>query len=71
MLLFNIGELVIDTKSNNAVRVVAIIPQGNTSMFDIYVLMDEDTGNIYMRDDTDLVMYTKYYWDDSEKDGNR
>ena len=62
MQLFNLGETVIDTRTHNTVIVVSIIPQGEHSLADIYVLDDE--GRFYLSDDTNLVVYDKYYWDD-------
>ena len=70
MQLFNLGETVIDTKSQDAVTVVAIIPQGRDALYDIYVLMDESGNRIYMRDDADLITYNKYYWDELEAKKN-
>jgi hypothetical protein len=62
MQLFNLGETVIDTRTHNTAIVVSIIPQGENSITDIYVL--DDDGNLYLSDDTHLIVYDKYYWDD-------
>ena len=61
MQLFNIGETVIDTRTHNSVIVVSVIPQGENSLTDVYVL--DDYGTLYLSDDTHLVVYDKYYWD--------
>ena len=62
MQLFGLGETVIDTRTHSTAIVVSIIPQGENSLADIYVLDDE--GRFYLSDDTNLVVYDKYYWDD-------
>lgn len=62
MQLFNIGETVIDTRTHSTAVVTAIIPQGQNSITDIYVL--DDDGRLYMAYDTSLVVYDKYYWND-------
>ena len=59
MQLFNLGETVIDTRTHNTATVVAIIPQNQNSLTDVYVL---DDGRLYLSDDTHLVIYDKYYW---------
>lgn len=62
MQLFHIDETVIDTRSHDAVVVVAIIPKGENSLMDLYVLR-RDGGEYYISDDEDLIVYDKYYWD--------
>lgn len=62
MRLFNINETVIDTRSHDAVVVVAIIPQGENSMMDLYVLR-RDGGEYYIADYENLIVYDKHYWD--------
>ena len=62
MQLFNLGDTVIDTRTHNSAIVVSIIPQGQNSITDVYVL-DVD-GKLYLSDDSNLVEYDKYYWDD-------
>lgn len=62
MQLFHINETVIDTRSHDAVVVVAIIPQGPNSMMDLYVLR-RDGGEYYISDYEDLIVYDKHYWD--------
>ena len=64
MQIFNIGETVIDTRTHECAIVVAIIPRSQNSMIDIYIL-DKD-GKFYMSDDTHLVAYDEYYWDDTD-----
>ena len=62
MRLFSLGETIIDTKRNSVVSVVAVIPQGETSITDLYVLREnEDT--YYITDSEDLIVYDKYYFD--------
>ena len=61
MQLFSLGETIIDTRTHNAVTVVAIIPQGENSITDVYVLNND--GDLYLSDDDNLVVYDKYYWD--------
>lgn len=62
MRLFNLGETIIDTKRNSVVSVVAVIPQGENSITDLYVLREnEDT--YYITDSEDLIVYDKYYFD--------
>lgn len=62
MRLFSLGETVIDTKRNSIVSVVAVIPQGENSITDLYVLREnEDT--YYITDSEDLIVYDKYYFD--------
>lgn len=61
MQLFNLGETIIDTRTHNAVTVVSVIPQGTNSIIDVYVL--DDDGKLYLSDNTNLVVYDKYYWD--------
>ena len=66
MPLFNIGELIIDTKIKQTVRVVGIIPRGLTALYDLYILMKEsdDDHSIYISDDESLIFYDKYYFDE-------
>ena len=66
MQLFNIGETVIDTKTHEAVEVIAIIPTGHYSIMDLYVV-ESSEGEYYIRGESDLVVYDKYYWDELEK----
>jgi hypothetical protein len=62
MRLFSLGETIIDTKRNSVVSVVAVIPQGENSITDLYVLREnEDT--YYITDSEDLIVYDKYYFD--------
>jgi hypothetical protein len=62
MRLFSLGETIIDTKRNSVVSVVAVIPQGENSITDLYVLREnEDT--YYIADSEDLIVYDKYYFD--------
>ena len=68
MQLFNLGETIIDTRTHNAAVVVAIIPQGQNSITDVYVL--DDDGKLYLSDDTNLIVYDKYYWDGLEEEDN-
>jgi hypothetical protein len=63
MQLFNLGEWIIDTRSHATATVVSVIPQGQNSMADVYVL-EKDDGELYLSTDTHLVCYDKYYWDD-------
>lgn len=66
MPLFNIGELIIDTKLKEAVRVVGFIPHGPMALVDLYILMKEsdDDHSIYINDDESLIVYDKYYFDE-------
>lgn len=62
MRLFSLGETIIDTKRNSVVSVVVVIPQGENSITDLYVLREnEDT--YYITDSEDLIVYDKYYFD--------
>lgn len=63
MWLFNLGEWVIDTRSHATAIVVSIIPQGENSTADVYIL-ERDNGELYLSTDTHLVCYDKHYWDD-------
>ena len=62
MQLFHINETLIDTRTHDAVVVVAIIPQGENSMMDLYVLR-RDGGEYYISDYEDLIVYDKHYWE--------
>ena len=61
MQLFNLGETVIDTRTHSTAIVVSIIPQGENSLTDVYVL--DNDGKLYLSDDAYLVVYDKYYWE--------
>jgi hypothetical protein len=63
MQLFNLGESVIDTKTHECASVVAVIPAGENSISDLYVLLT-DYSDYYITDGDRLVVYDKYYWDD-------
>lgn len=62
MQLFNLGEWVIDTRSHATATVVSVIPHGENSTADVYVL-EKDEGELYLSTDEHLVFYDKYYWD--------
>lgn len=62
MQLFNLGEQVIDTRTHESVGVVAVIPVGENSITDLYILNKSD-GSYYISDDQYLIVYDKYYWD--------
>lgn len=62
MRLFSLGETIIDTKRNSVVSVVAVIPQGENSITDLYVLR-ENEDIYYITDSEDLIVYDKYYFD--------
>lgn len=62
MRLFSLGETIIDTKRNSVVSVVAVIPQGENSITDLYVLR-ENENTYYITDSEDLIVYDKYYFD--------
>ena len=62
--LFNLGETIIDTKTPRAATVMSIIPCGENSITDVYVLETDD--ELYLSDDSHLIVYNKYYWDELE-----
>lgn len=66
MQLFNIGETVIDTKTHEAVEIIAIIPAGHNSIINLYVV-EPSEGGYYILNESDLVVYDKYYWDELEE----
>ncbi len=63
--LFNLGETVIDTRKHRAAIVISIIPYGENSINDVYVL--ETDGELYLSDDSRLIVYDKYYWDELDE----
>lgn len=62
MQLFNIGETVINTKRNSVVTVTAVIPSGENSLVDLYILRENEDA-YYITDAEDLIVYDKYYFD--------
>ena len=69
MQLFNIGETIIDTRTHRAATVVSIIPQGENSIYDVYVL--ETDGELYLSNDSCLIVYDKHYWDELKEQKDR
>lgn len=65
--MFNLGDWVIDTKTHEAVDIIAIIPAGENSIIDLYVV-EKDDGSYYISDAKNLITYDKYYWDSIEGD---
>ena len=65
MGLFNLGDWAIDTKTRRAVDIIAIIPAGENSIVDLYIVQDSES-RYYIIDSSVLIEYDKYYWDDLE-----
>ena len=57
---FRPGEYVINTKTNEAATVIAVIPQGTYSLRDLYILRVYNSYCIV--DDDDLAVYDKDYF---------
>lgn len=65
--LFSLGEWVIETKNHRHGEIIAIIPAGEYSITDLYVVQFSD-GVYEIFDYSILVVYDKYYWDDLQKE---
>lgn len=63
--MFEVGKWVIDTKREIAPTICAVIPETEPT---IYILQDSDTGEYYMADESNLIEYDKYWFDNHEKD---
>lgn len=63
--MFEVGKWVIDTKREIAPTICAVIPETEPT---IYILQDSDTGEYYIADESDLIEYDKYWFDDHKKD---
>jgi hypothetical protein len=61
--MFNPGDSVINTKTHNAADIITVIPAGHNSIRTLYIIEENTTGYLIV-DETDLVVYDKYYWDD-------
>ena len=65
MMLFTIGESIINTNTHNAGTVIAAIPAGPNCLRNIYIIDEADNNNYVIIDEDDLVVYDKYYWDNN------
>ena len=63
MMVFNIGESIINTNTHNVGTVIAAIPAGQNSLRNIYIIDESDNNNYIIVDEADLIVYDKYYWD--------
>ena len=62
MSTFGLGETIFDNRTRKIAVVVAVIPSGQLSMTDVYVL--DRYGELYLADETRLSEYDKYYWEE-------
>ena len=62
--MFELGDWVIETKTHRSGSVIAIIPNGENSICDLYIIEFDGKYEIYDRQT--LVEYNKYYWDGLE-----
>ena len=67
--LFSLGEWVIETKNHRHGEIVAVIPAGEYSITDLFIVQFSD-GTYEIFDCSTLVVYDKYYWDSLEEDEN-
>jgi hypothetical protein len=65
MMMFNMGESIINTKTHNAGTVIATISAGPKCLRDLYIIDEADNSNYIIIDECDLVAYDKHYWDDN------
>lgn len=64
--MFQVEQWVIDTKRKTAPTVKAILPATYPT---IYVLYDSDSDEYYMTDESHLIKYNKYWFDDNGEGG--
>ena len=69
MAKFTIGDSVINTKTHNAGTIIVVFPAGPCSLRNIYIIDEADSNNYIIIDEDDLVVYSKYYWDDIDEEG--
>jgi hypothetical protein len=65
---FELGDWVIETKSHRSGSIVAVIPSGENSICDLYIVEFDSKYEIF--DSQTIIQYDKYYWDDMEKNEN-
>lgn len=63
-MLFNLGETIIVKDLEAAGTIVSIIPAGRNSLINLYIVEVNDVYHIFPEDN--LLVYDKYYWDESE-----
>ena len=61
MSAFKLGDCVIDTNRHRSGSVIAIIPEGENAICDLYVV--EFDGKYEIFDSQVIIPYDKYYWD--------
>ena len=66
--MFELGDWVIETKTHRSGSVIAIIPYGENSICDLYIV--EFDGKYEIFDDQGLVKYNSSYWDNLEGDSD-
>ena len=66
--MFKLGDWVIETKTHRSGSVIAIIPEGENSICDLYIV--EFDGKYEIFDSQVLIEYDKYYWDDLEDEND-
>ena len=64
--MFKLGDWVIETKTHRSGSVIAIIPSGENSICDLFVV--EFDGKYEIFDSQVLIEYSKYYWDNLEEE---
>ena len=62
---FELGDWVIEIKDHRSGSIIAVIPSGENSICDLYIV--EFDGKYEIFDKQALIVYDKYYWDDLEE----
>ena len=64
--MFELGDWVIETKTHRSGSVISIIPAGQNSICDLYIV--EFDGKYEIFDTQVLITYDKCYWDKLEEE---
>lgn len=59
--MFNVGQIVFDTKTDEEAQICAVIADG--CVRELYIIQSFDTGEYRIVDSDRIIPYDKYYWD--------
>lgn len=67
--MFELGDWVIETNTHRSCDVIAVIPAGCSAITTLYIVQFSD-GKYEIFDESSLIAYDKYYWDNLEENDN-
>jgi hypothetical protein len=67
--MFELGDWVIETNTHRSCDVIAVIPAGRSAITTLYIVQFSD-GKYEIFDESSLIAYDKYYWDNLEESSN-